>query len=300
MRIITGIQFMSGSNEERLPDFSADFPCITTCAVLDQRTRPAVPWHWHKALELVFIQSGSLIYETPGGRIRLDAGCGALVNSNMLHATSLPEGVSSCTQLLHLFDPVFLAGTPGSQIDLKYICPITTSPSTALIPLFPDQDAHAAILPALRESFALQPDEPGYEILLREKLSSIWLHLYALVKDTLRSGSTDMFCTRAKRMMSYIHEHYDQPISAKALAQAAICSERECYRTFHACLHMTPNAYLQSYRLQMACRMLAENRESLTSIAHSCGFGSSSYLGKIFRAEYGMTPIQYRKSRQNP
>ena len=300
MQIITGIQFMSGSNEERLPDFNADFPCITTCAVLDQRARPAVPWHWHKALELVFIQSGSLIYNTPGGCIRLDAGCGALINSNMLHATALPDGVSSCTQLLHLFDPVFLAGTPGSRIDRKYICPITTSPSTAIIPLFPDQHAHASILHALRESFTLDSGMPGYELVLRERLSSIWLQLYALVCRELRAPAQDPLSARVKLMMTHIHEHYAEPLCIRDLARAAICSERECYRAFHACLHMTPAAYLQSYRLQMACRMLADDRESLTVIAHSCGFGSSSYLGKIFRAEFGMTPMQYRKSRRNP
>ena len=300
MKVITGIEFLSGSNEERLPDFDADFPCITTCTTLHPQQRSAVPWHWHKALELVYIQSGALTYSTPKGCITLSTGCGALINSNILHSTALAPGYSSCSQMLYLFDPVLIGGTPGSRIDRQYILPITTSSEADLIPLFPDQDAHAVILQALRESFNLRPGVPGYEILLRETLSSIWLQLYALIKDTLHAHTRDMVSGRIKLMMSYIHDHYAEPISVKMLAQAAICSERECYRAFSSCLHMTPAAYLQSYRLQIARRMLAENRESMTTIAHSCGFGSSSYLGKVFRAEYGMTPMQYRQFCQNP
>ncbi len=300
MRIITGIEFMTGSNEERLPDFDTDFPCTTTCAMLDRRTHPAIPWHWHRAFELIYIQDGSLIYDTSFGHVELNQGCGALINSNVLHATTLPMGAGACKQLLHLFDPVFLAGTSGSRIDQKYIRPVAASPSNSLIPLFPHQQTHRVILDALRESFELQPDVPGYEILLREKLCSIWLQIYLLIKDSLHAGTPDSLSGRVKLMMSYIHEHYAEPLCIKDLAHAAICSERECYRAFHSCLHMTPAAYLQNYRLQMACRMLTESHESLTAIAHGCGFGSSSYLGKIFRREFGMTPIQYRQTCQNP
>lgn len=100
-------------------------------------------------------------------------------------------------------------------------------------------------------------------------------------------------------MMTYIHEHYGSTVSVKVLAQAAFCSERECYRAFHTCLHMTPGAYLQSYRLQMARRMLLTGSESLTTIAHVCGFGSSSYMGKVFKSTMGLTPVQYRRLRQD-
>lgn len=299
MKLITGIEFMGGSNEERLPDFDADFPLITTCAALDPGSRPFVPWHWHRAVELTYMKSGAIEYHTPKGRLVLPEGCGALVNSNILHTTFLPQRSVSAVQLLHLFDPSLLSGAPGSRIDRKYIRPITASPALELIPLFADNPLHAPILRELEQSFALAPDAPGYELMLREKLSRIWLQIFALVGGEQRPDTKDDLSGRVKQMMAYIHEHYAESVPVKALAQAAICSERECYRAFHACLHMTPSAYLQSYRLQMACRMLLSGRESLTSIAHSCGFGSSSYMGKVFKSATGLTPMQYRRMRQD-
>lgn len=146
---------------------------ITTCAALDPGSRPFVPWHWHKAIELIYLKSSAIEYHTPKGSVVLSEGCGALVNSNVLHTTSLPQHCASSVQLLHLFEPSLLSGVPGSRIDRKYVRPITASSGLELIPLFADNPLHMQILSALAQTFAISPDTPGYELLLREKLSLI-------------------------------------------------------------------------------------------------------------------------------
>ena len=96
-------------------------------------------------------------------------------------------------------------------------------------------------------------------------------------------------------MMIYIHEHYDRKISVEELGASAFLSERECFRVFRSCLHMTPMEYMKNYRLQMACQMLARGQDSITEIAQTCGLGSSSYFGKLFREYAHCTPLEYRK-----
>jgi transcriptional regulator GlxA family with amidase domain len=61
---------------------------------------------------------------------------------------------------------------------------------------------------------------------------------------------------------------------------------------------MTPNEYVKQYRLQVAARLLTDSNESITNIAQTCGFGTSSFFGKIFRGSYQMTPLEYRKKNQ--
>ncbi len=100
---------------------------------------------------------------------------------------------------------------------------------------------------------------------------------------------------KIKQLLIYIHEHYAEKITIAELAAAAFLSERECYRVFQDCLHMTPVEYIQNYRLQAACQMLAKGKESVTVIASACGLGSSSYFGKLFRAYAHCTPTEYRK-----
>ena len=45
--------------------------------------------------------------------------------------------------------------------------------------------------------------------------------------------------------------------------------------------------------------MLAEGSETITEISRACGFGTSSFLGKVFRANLDTTPIAYRRIWQN-
>lgn len=295
MRDVVGVEFVGNSKEERIVDMEADFPCATSRVRLDQYQQPFAPWHWHKALELFYIESGALDYYTPQGAVSLYAGCGGLVNSNILHMTTHVRGGAPNIQLLYLFEPSFLAGIPGSRIERKYIDPILSSQQLELLPLFPDTPEKTALLRELRRSFDITPDMPGYELRLRSALSGIWVQLLPFCAPYLsRDNDREQTSGRVKAMMAYIYEHYPEPISIQTLADAAFCSQRECYRAFHTCLHMTPTDYLQNYRLQMACQQLTDSGDSITAIAHNCGFGSSSYFGKVFRKTYGQTPMEYR------
>lgn len=88
MKNISDIKFHTGSKEELLPDFAEDFPYIASKVCLDKHIGHFVPWHWHKAVELFYVQSGSLEYHTPNTKIIFPAGSGGMVNSNILHMTS--------------------------------------------------------------------------------------------------------------------------------------------------------------------------------------------------------------------
>lgn len=300
MKDIHNIEFYTGTKEELLPGFEKDFPYIASRAELDKYIECYVPWHWHRTVELFYVESGSVEYDTPKGKILFPAGSGGMVNSNVLHMT---KAISQCernVQLLHIFDVSLLAGEQGSRIEQKYITPVITAVQIEIIPLFPGNREEEKILKLLIDSFRLSSDEFGYEIKLREALTQIWLMLFELSSSMREkkdgySKSND----KIKLMMIYIHEHYREKISIADLAAAAYLSERECYRVFHDCLHMTPVEYITSYRLQVACQMLAKSQETVTFISHECGLGSSSYFGKVFREYAHCSPIEYRKKWQN-
>ena len=68
MKNVQGIELKKESREEHLPDFNADFPYIASYVELDKFIEGYVPWHWHPAVELFYMQSGRLEYTTPGGK----------------------------------------------------------------------------------------------------------------------------------------------------------------------------------------------------------------------------------------
>ncbi len=300
MRSIQSIEFYAGSKEELLPDFEGDFPYIASRSELDKYVGRFVPWHWHRPVELFYMESGALEYSTPGGRVVFSAGSGGMVNSNVLHMTKAVAQSGKTIQLLHIFDVSLIGGQQGSRIEKKYITPLVTAPQIELVPLFPENEKEKEVLRRIREGFLISGDGFGYEIKLREALADIWLMLFELCGPGLEDGGAlKRGNDKIKQMMVYIHEHYPERISVSQVAAAAYLSERECFRVFCSCLHMTPVEYINSYRLQAACQMLAESEEPVTAVSHACGLGSSSYFGKVFRKYAGCTPSEYRRKWRN-
>lgn len=296
MKNIQSIQLIEGSNEELLPGFSPDFPYIASRALLDRYLEPATPWHWHRTVELFYMESGTLEYTTPNGKRVFPAGSGGFVNSNVLHTSMVIPSGAETVQLLHLFEPELLSGGQASRMDMKYIRPLTSAAGIEMIVLSPDDAVQAELLKKIRAVFDLDEDDWGYEFTLRQQLTEIWLALFALARPgiELHSGAKDSD-EKMKAMMRYIHAHYPDTISVDQLAKEAHISKRVSYRLFRENLHMSPVEYMTGYRLRKACQRLAETDEPITQIAYNCGLGSSSYFGKLFRERFGCTPGAYRK-----
>lgn len=283
------------TREEMLPDFTYDFPYTATKAYIS--SKKSMEWHWHSAVEMFYIESGSLEYNTPNGKVVLEEGCGGFVNSGVLHMTQVPENTKNCVQLIHIFDTTFISGHTGSRIDQKYIFPIVNLAGLEMIPLYMDNEKHSDILKSMRESFDILKEDEGVELRLKAALSDIWFKLLNLPEwEEAKTETKNSISEKVKLMMAYIHEHYGDKLTVTDIANATYISERECYRSFQSVVHMTPTEYIRKYRLQEACHMLLDTNETITVISQSCGFGSSSFFGKVFKEAMNMTPLEYRNN----
>ena len=162
MKQVRGIEFHAGSREERLPDFAPDFPYIASRAELDCYPERLVPWHWHRAVELFYMESGALEYNTPQGKALFPAGSGGFVNSGVLHMTRPQGRGEENVQLVHLFDPALIAGEPGSRIGQNYVLPLTAAPQVELIALCPGDLRHpGGVYPLVPLADGLPDAGPG-------------------------------------------------------------------------------------------------------------------------------------------
>lgn len=298
MQEVRSLEYCTGSREELLPGMTADFPYIATRAELDYYV---IPWHWHKEVEIFYIESGALEYYTQKGSQIFSAGSGGFVNSNVLHMTKPLSEREKNIQLLHIFDTSFLSGEQGSRIEQKYVAPIAASPRIEMAAFSPHDPEQAEILRLIQKAFLFSEKEFGYELRLREILTHIWLLIYNMLGPKLAHEveyGRDIKDESLKLMMIFVREHFAEKISISDLASAAFLSERECYRIFQRSLHVTPVEYIKSVRLREACRLLGKTQRSITSISYACGFGSSSYFGKTFRETMGCTPLEYRQGWQ--
>ena len=74
-------------------------------------------------------------------------------------------------------------------------------------------------------------------------------------------------------------------------------SRSSLWRLFRQELQSTPAAYLQQLRLENARRLLLSGG-SVTDTALASGFSDCSHFIQLFKARYGLTPLQYQKSQQ--
>jgi YesN/AraC family two-component response regulator len=98
----------------------------------------------------------------------------------------------------------------------------------------------------------------------------------------------------ARQVMSYIHEHYAESISVDAIARHFGLSERHLTRCFHQETGVSVLTYLSRYRMIQA-KLLLKTGASVTEVALAVGFSDSSYFGRVFRREVGITPTTYQR-----
>ena len=293
MRIVHSLNLNIDTAEEQLPDYTADFPCLTTRAELQYYPDALVPWHWHSAAELFYMLEGSLDYHIPGATIHFEQGDGGLLLPNILHRTSWPQE-SQVVSLLHLFDPSLLFGRSNTRMSRKYLAPLLSDSGLSFLPLRACNPHQADMLSALKDSFSLDERQWEYEYRMRDTLCRLWMDFCHMPQGEAVSVGNPGDSDALKQMLSFIFAHLSDPMSVRDIAEAGNVSPRGCYRMFQALLHTTPNAYIQTARMQKACALLEEPGHTVTDIAMECGFGSGSYFGRQFHRITGKTPTEYR------
>lgn len=97
------------------------------------------------------------------------------------------------------------------------------------------------------------------------------------------------------QIIRYLNDHYSQKLTLEKLAARFGKSVPTLSRLFQATLNRSPIAYLIHLRLEKAAAELRSTSDSITDIAHQCGFLDSNYFSKMFIRQFGVSPRDYRK-----
>ena len=93
-----------------------------------------------------------------------------------------------------------------------------------------------------------------------------------------------------------IELHYQESsTNVIQIATAMAMSERQFFRKLKNILDMTPAEYLRRFRLEKA-KALLELERSVSYVTFEVGFSSQSYFGKCFKAQFGVSPREFKKT----
>lgn len=100
------------------------------------------------------------------------------------------------------------------------------------------------------------------------------------------------------RVLQYINENYDKPLSVEELASVCGLSKTYFSATFKQIFNTTPKAYVNTIRIAKAKNMLEFTDLPIKKIAVNCGFSSLNTFFCAFRKSTDMTPAEFKRSRQ--
>ncbi len=103
-----------------------------------------------------------------------------------------------------------------------------------------------------------------------------------------------------EEVAAYIREHFADPeLSISAIAEAFGVSTARLSFTFKERNHVSPNEYLTILRLERSKQLLTQTDLSIKEIAVSVGYYDASSFIRRFKQIAGVTPLQYRRSKEN-
>ncbi|TYP79404.1 AraC family transcriptional regulator [Paenibacillus methanolicus] len=101
--------------------------------------------------------------------------------------------------------------------------------------------------------------------------------------------------SRINRVVRYIEEHLDSPLTVEKLADISSFSFHHFHRVFKRIMNENVIHFVNRLRVEKAVKVIVfEPERSLTDIALECGLQSPAHFSRTFRRYTGLSPTEYR------
>lgn len=114
--------------------------------------------------------------------------------------------------------------------------------------------------------------------------------------DNRSALNTDRYYHRISKVLDYIDQNLNEPLSLKRLSEVAHFSPYHFHRQFSALSGMSLGRYIQLMRLKRASYRLVFNlNEKVIDIALDAGFQHAESFSRAFKQWFKVTPSEFRQ-----
>ena len=253
-----------------------------------------VPSHWHDEMEIIYVKKGHGYVTVDFKQYKVSGSTIVLIWPGQLHSIDQYDDLSMEYENI-IFDAGMLLPRKEDTSSDRFLRPFLAGKISVPNIITSISDYYKEIsdcIDACDEICKTKPE--GYELYIKSKLYEFFYVLYSRCRSTSpvrRQKSLD----KMKDILKYIENNYMHKITIADAAAIAEFSESHFMRYFKETMGSSFIDYLKDYRLTMAARLLLVSESSILSISEEVGFENLSYFNRAFKAQYGMTPSQYRK-----
>jgi len=248
-----------------------------------------MPYHWHTCYEVIRVIFGTFHFTLDNETREYRQGDIIFVDSGVLHGGSGEDCVYECVvfdlQIIMKANHVCTRTIQDIWEHKIIIHPLLSENSTMVSPIVRDL------------CLALSGQKAGCEFMIQGYLYQLFgviieEHLYD-ERPSDAAASSRLYSI--KNVLAFISENYATNITLNCLAQIAGMNPKYFCQYFRNMIGRTPINYLNYYRIECACEMLASKNLPIKDVAASCGFNDESYFIKTFQKFKGTTPKRFMK-----
>lgn len=255
------------------------------------------PSHTHSFSEIAIILEGTGTTDVDSQLFHFHSGDVFVLHGSRPHAYL---NTHDLTLINITYDPKVMAldrfnpGTmPGYQA-LFVIDPALRrkEPYKGHLTLAPDQMIKVKALTDIMER-ELHNRQPGFDLMAAGHFMMLVTLLSRFYTNTSSPDAHKVL--RLAGALSFLEQHFMDPIDVEKLALIAHMSRRSFYRAFTEVTQQTPLAYLLRLRIMKAVEILDTTEKNVTEVAFDCGFEDSNYFSRQFKKVLGIPPGEFQK-----
>lgn len=117
--------------------------------------------------------------------------------------------------------------------------------------------------------------------------------------ESSAQATTDQYSLEVEQSIAYIKENYMRKISLASVAEHVGLSSGYLCRIFKDETGGSINTYINNLRMNKAGELLSDKNSYIKEVAVAVGFEDQLYFSRLFKRYSGLTPSEYRASK-NP
>lgn len=134
-----------------------------------------------------------------------------------------------------------------------------------------------------------------YELISKNLLEILLINIIRKTDTRLSVADNKEMVSNCKYVKEYIDENFREDLSLDDLCRVSHMNKYYLVHAFKKYCNMTPIQYMIHLRLKLACDLLIDSDYSIAHIANFIGMSSQSYFAQMFKKEFDMSPLMYRK-----
>lgn len=253
--------------------------------------------HFHDCLEIGICHSDSGVMEIENNSMPFKAGDVTCIPRYLPHTTYSSPNTGSLWSYI-FFSPEELFQNLFRSSDNNFERPLSTMKISNYIL---DNKKYPKIYTLVTNIVdELRTQNPYYKESVQGLLLSLYIELLRIYssneKLTVEENEHNLEGAFViSPVLEYIYKNYMTPITIDSLADLCHLSTTHFRRKFHEIMGSAPLDFINSTRIDEACKLLKSTENSILSISEQVGFHSISSFNRCFARLIGESPKEWRR-----